>query len=257
MKRKTPKPRKPVRVALKRRPPARAKRPKRAESRVAESMGQAAAWLGLPKAVLTWAKNEGAPGFRGPRVYLAEFGPWWEANKSRMSDESGLPSKDILDRMLKKQRLERERFEDERDRGRYIESDTIGQALFHTGQQMKQLLLSSIVDELPRAAKSFGEIELRLACETRVADISKVFRDNIGRWIVEPPKPPPAPVASLEQERLLAVADSRAVAANSASFVEATMRRGHQAALALLADPGTSEATRKALASLCPAPSKT
>jgi hypothetical protein len=222
------------------------------ENRVAQNLAQAATWLGIPKAALAWARNEGAPGFHGSRVYLAELSPWWEANKVRMADDNGLPSKDILDRLLKKQKLDRERFEDERDRGRFIEANAIGQALFHTGQQMKQLLLSSIVDELPRAAKGLGEIELRLACESRISDIIKVFRDNIGRWIVEPPQPQAMPVASLEQERLLAVADGIALAANSASFVVSTCRRGVHARDALLADPGTSEATKNALAALCP-----
>ena len=228
------------------------KRSESVESRVAQSLGQAAAWLSLPKAALTWAKGEGAPGFRGARVYLAEFCPWWAENNARMSDESGLPSKDILDRLLKKQRLDRERFEDERDRKRYIEADKIGQALFHTGQQQRQVLIASIVDELPRAAKGLGEIEMRIACEARVADIIKIFRENMGKWVTEPPPVSSTPVASLEQERLLAVADGIAVAANSASFVEATIRRGEQARAALLADSGTSEATRKALASPCP-----
>src|SRR5688572_1559388 len=41
-----------------------------------DSLQAAAAALNVPKATLQWAKDQGAPGFKGSRVYPLQLLPW-------------------------------------------------------------------------------------------------------------------------------------------------------------------------------------
>lgn len=58
-----------------------------------DTIAQAAAALNVPKGVISRAKDEGAPGFRGGRIYAAEFEPWFhpwldELEKANSGGES-------------------------------------------------------------------------------------------------------------------------------------------------------------------------
>lgn len=51
-----------------------------------DSIGQTSGATGIPKTVLSWAKKEGCPAFRGSRVYLLEFLQWYFNRDRQQSD---------------------------------------------------------------------------------------------------------------------------------------------------------------------------
>lgn len=57
-----------------------AKAAPRPVKQMADTLGQAAALLGVPVAILKAAKRQGAPGFSHSRVDVAVLGPWLKAN---------------------------------------------------------------------------------------------------------------------------------------------------------------------------------
>lgn len=72
-----------------------------------DSIGAAAAGLGVSVAVLRKAKRAGAPGFRGSRVYPGDLLPWLQADRST---HQAADDKDSLERRLLAIKIERQQF---------------------------------------------------------------------------------------------------------------------------------------------------
>lgn len=83
-----------------------------------DSIAAAAAGLGVDKSVLRAAKRDGAPGFRGSRVYPEELLPWLARNEE--SGKQKAETKDDLERQFLKVRIERQLFAFACDRREFV-----------------------------------------------------------------------------------------------------------------------------------------
>lgn len=117
-----------------------------------DSIAAAAAQLGIPKEVLQSAKRQGAPGFRGSRVYPSEVLPWLQEHAQTAAAHG---DKETLELQILRIRLEREQFEFERDcRQAWIARDEIIVALETMAVAMQKLLRSRLENEYPATVAS-------------------------------------------------------------------------------------------------------
>lgn len=82
-----------------------------------DSIAQAAAALKIPVAVLRSLKKEGAPGFRGSRVYPAELLPWLAGASTKAPEDI---DKEGWERRFLQVRVERQQFAFEVEKENYI-----------------------------------------------------------------------------------------------------------------------------------------
>jgi hypothetical protein len=152
------------------------------DDRVAASMNQAAAWLGMAKPVLIWAKNAGCPAFVGPRVRLSEFRTWWEENRGKLHDVDLLPDKDVLDRFLRQQRLELGQIEKDELAGKLINRDEVTATIQAVSQRVVQVLRSKCEHELPAQLKGLDEIAIREQLMKLVDSVLEEWRAPTSQW---------------------------------------------------------------------------
>lgn len=163
-------------------------RPK-SPSVVAETLGQAAAITNLTREQLQWARNEGAPGFRGSRVVIAELMPWWEENKDLLEDEDGLPSEDLLDRKLKLQKLQSLERDEEIRVGKYTLTETVRVALANIAAEQNAALLG-LPRELPPKLLGADAIAMAGTLQASVTRVLEIFQTGVRPWL---PAPGPEP----------------------------------------------------------------
>lgn len=139
---------------------------KAAEPQVYDSIGQAAAALGIPKRVLQKLKRDGAPGFHGSRVYPAELQPWLEAKNSEAGgggvDRDALECRRLLGQCV---RIERDNLE---AAGQVIALAPVLAAIAGIGEQLKSQLRAIYEDELPPVIAGLSAEAIRI--ETRKAN---------------------------------------------------------------------------------------
>lgn len=128
-----------------------------------DSIASAAAGLGIEKSVLKKAKRDGAPGFRGSRVYPLELLPWLR----KRSDEGRVTSeedKESLEREFLKVRIERQRFFFECEKGEFVRAADAGQWATTMVSEFAKVLdavPSTLAPDLV-GVSSIAEAELRI-----------------------------------------------------------------------------------------------
>jgi hypothetical protein len=154
---------------------------------VAGTYAQASALLGLPKAAFTWAAGEGCKAIRGSRVHLEQFKIWWAENSKRMQDVSDLPTKDVLDRLIKKQKFDRGVKEDEREERKWIRADEAAKEQRAIAIEISGFL-QRMENEMPAKLVGLDVISMREKFERFNDSAYKIFggsREDSAYWNYE------------------------------------------------------------------------
>lgn len=157
---------------------------KSSKSPAADSMANAAAILHLPIAALAWAKSERCKAFRGSRIYLKEFEAWWDLNSERFEDRTDLPSKDVLDREIKQQKLEREKRDDEIDKKKWLPAKETIEAVRTLASNQRAVLQSRLENELPQKLVGRDVIFIRQCLAGVVDELCAIFSSEVAKWPV-------------------------------------------------------------------------
>jgi len=137
-----------------------------ADPQVYDSIGQAAAALGIPKRVLQKLKRDGAPGFHGSRVYMAELQPYLEAKNSEAA--GGGVDRDALECRRLLGQCKRIEHANAVDSGGVIALAPVLAAIAGIGEQLKSQLRAIYEDELPPVIARLSAEAIRI--ETRKAN---------------------------------------------------------------------------------------
>jgi hypothetical protein len=147
-----------------------------------DSIGSASAAMKVPVATLRWAKRQGAPGFRGSRVYPEELAPWLCAREDK---GGGLDDRDkhALECRRLRQRIDREAFEFERERGQWIRVEEVETFVGELAQLIRTTLRNKLRNELPPKLEGLRAAEMSAKLESFLPDLIESLR-----------KPLPVPV---------------------------------------------------------------
>ena len=130
-----------------------------------DSIAAAAAGLNLDKTILQKAKRDGAPGFRGSRVYPLELLPWLNTQHATRNTQHASPDdKDTLERQLLKIEIQRRQFRLDTEQGKFIPTTDAAQWSSEMVAEFVKVLdaiPSSLAPDLAGCA-SVPELELRI-----------------------------------------------------------------------------------------------
>lgn len=172
MKRKSQKPR--ARRKARTPAPAPSKAPKQPTSY--DSIGAAAAALGISRVLLRRAKLQGAPGFRGSRVYPAELLPWLRQREA-CGPGAGLPlDKEALECVRLRQRIEHEAYEFERDKGEWIRRAEVEAFFLEVGERIKTVLRTRLKNDLPPKLVGLQAPEIAARMDSVIAELIHLWR---------------------------------------------------------------------------------
>lgn len=149
-----------------------------------DSIGAAAAALSVPVALLKRAKRNGAPGFRGSRVYPSELLPWLKKREAEVATSNGPAgggAADLLDKNLwecRKLRLQCEKIErQEKERTReLIAFAEIETWMLNTAEQMKTVLRHKLRNELPPKIEGLRAPEIAGRMDEVISEIVGLMR---------------------------------------------------------------------------------
>jgi hypothetical protein len=123
------------------------KKPKNAQAQAKyDSMGAAAAALGVKVADLKKAKRLGAPGFHNSRVDISELRPWLDKRRAKLQEEGN--SKEALEIRKLLGQCERIEYQNEVERGRFYEKESVHSEFRRIGEILKTMLVSKCRNEL-------------------------------------------------------------------------------------------------------------
>jgi len=131
-----------------------------------DSIGQAAAAMGVPKRLLQKLKRDGAPGFHGSRVYPGELQPWLEAKNNEAG--GGGVDRDALECRRLLGQCKRIEHANAVDSGGVIALEPVLTAIAAIGEQLKSQLRAIYEDELPPVIAGLSAEAIRI--ETRKAN---------------------------------------------------------------------------------------
>ena len=131
---------------------------------VADTMQQAAAWLGVSVEILTWSRSNGCPAFRHGRIHCVEIKPWLEDNPPKEDGEK-LPSTVEMQILCLREDLKKKRHENEERDGDYVKRSDVKSQVTAIFYKQKMILLQALRCELPpkleglRAAEMVPQME--------------------------------------------------------------------------------------------------
>jgi hypothetical protein len=132
-----------------------------------DTIGSAAAALGIDKKLLSLAKKKGAPGFRGSRVYTEELLPWLNENRHTLTPTN----REALELEILATKLKDLQFDLDKKKGLHIEKAEIEPEILKFGERLRSAL------------QSFSN-EMASKCEgLRAAEIKAKLDDGIVRVI--------------------------------------------------------------------------
>ncbi len=137
-----------------------------------DSLQAAAAALGIDKGTLQAAKDQGAPGFKGSRVYPAELPPWILQAKSL----GGLRDKRTVEREIAEEKLDSLRWEKERDRGAWIRKAEVEEWMMTTAERVKSTLRARLKNDLPPKLEGLRAAEIAAKMERVIEELVLLFR---------------------------------------------------------------------------------
>lgn len=139
-----------------------------------DSIGSAAAALNIAVPALRRAKRQGAPGFKGSRVYPALLLPWLQAREKNapiIGDD-----KTALECAILRRKLEDMEFESQKQRGLYnLKSDEDAWKRA-TAEKIKAILRTKLKNELPPKLEGLKAAEISAKMDPLIAEIVELFR---------------------------------------------------------------------------------
>lgn len=138
------------------------------------SIQQAAAALGIDKAIFQWAKAEGAPGFRHSRVHWTELEPWLIP---RLKDVEGkVKDKRALECELLVEKIAQFRFDAEKDRGLWMRKAEFETWAVRKSEQLKKLLHDLLEVQMPPKLEGMRAAEVAAKMREIVVEVVDKFR---------------------------------------------------------------------------------
>lgn len=146
-----------------------------AEQTSYDSMAAAAAAMNVPIAHLKRLKREGAPGFKGSRVYPLLLLPHLQQTQPS-AGQSGFEDKYSLECAIQRRRLEDMEFESQKQRGLYnLKSDEDAWKRA-TAEKIKAILRTKLKNELPPKLEGLKAAEISAKMDPLIAEIVELFR---------------------------------------------------------------------------------
>ena len=139
-----------------------------------DSIAAAAAGLKISKDVLLRAKNGGAPGFRGSRVYPFELLPWLRKHGSEFKKPD--PDKSELEKKRLAQRIEFEQWQFERAKGEWIRKDDVDTDLIQLAERIKAAIQRKFLNELPPKLVGLHAAEISARVESELPALYRLIR---------------------------------------------------------------------------------
>lgn len=139
-----------------------------------DSMGAAAAGLGVTVAFLKWAKSKGAPGFRSTRIFAEEFQPWLEAHRGEMTDDKRALECQLLSEKIKINRVERMKLE-----GLYTLTSEWESWQIRKAEQLKALMTDIFKRQLPPKLEGLRAAEIVCKMDDAIVEFINKFREPI------------------------------------------------------------------------------
>ena len=137
-----------------------------------DSLTAAAAGLKISKDVLLCAKNSGAPGFRGGRVYPRELLPWLGRHEAKGSDAD----KGDLEKKRLAQKIEHERWEFERAQGQWVRKDDVDTDMIQLAERIKAAIQRKFINELPPKLEGLRAAEIAARVEGELPSLYRQIR---------------------------------------------------------------------------------
>ena len=141
-----------------------------------DSMQAAAAALDIPKGTLQWAKDQGAPGFKGSRVYPLLLLPWLE---KRRSEKSPIKDKRALECDWLTERIEQLREERARARGEWILWADVQTWQRNLAESLKLILQGKLKNELPPKLEGLRAPEMAAKMDGVIAELVELIRGPV------------------------------------------------------------------------------
>ena len=156
--------------------------PRHAPLKSYDSIASAAASLDIPAATLRKCKRDGAPGFRGSRVYPMELLPWLaKSGVGRVPSPGGLADKDTLERLRLKGKIEHEKFLHDRERKLYLHVHTAARDLMALGERLKLTLRVELEDNMPPQQAGLTAPALRVMNKALNDRLCSMFHEDAGK----------------------------------------------------------------------------
>lgn len=142
-----------------------------------DSLQAAAAALGIPKETLQFAKEQGAPGFKGSRVYPLELIPWLSARTQAQPGQPGLLNKRQLECQVLQKKIEEMVWEQEQKRNLWILKSDVDSWMVETAEQIKAILRNRLKNELPPKLEGLRAPEIAAKMDWLIAEIVDLIRE--------------------------------------------------------------------------------
>lgn len=150
-----------------------------------DSLQAAAAALGIPKETLQFAKEQGAPGFKGSRVYPLELIPWLSARTQAQPGQPGqLLNKRQLECQVLQKKIEEMVWEQDQKRNLWILKSDVDSWMVETAEQIKAILRNRLKNELPPKLEGLRAPEIAAKMDSLIAEIVDLIREpgrDLGR----------------------------------------------------------------------------
>jgi hypothetical protein len=152
-------------------------------ARVFDSIAAAAAGMGIPKSRIRKAKKEGAPGFRGSRVYETELAAWLEDEVEETPAATGAMEKDALECRKLRAQAERIEFENNTRYGQFVARLDIAKHLKMFGAELGQAR-NEFRTTFPALVVGKGVEEIRAECDKAWDAMFVKFNNHFQQWTI-------------------------------------------------------------------------
>jgi hypothetical protein len=115
---------------------------------IAETLGQASSYLGIPVAILRYAKKKGCQAFRHGKIHCGEVQPWLEANPPDISGKA-LPPKEDVQVLNLLEDLQKKRNVNTLFRGEYMKKADVSRIFTSIALNQRQVLIQELQNNLP------------------------------------------------------------------------------------------------------------
>jgi hypothetical protein len=143
-----------------------------------DSIGAAAAALGIPPEVLKKAKRAGAPGFKGSRVYPKELLPWLEAHRANLTAPG---SKEDLEKERLREDIRKRRKQNDLRDGLYLPLARACEIINGIAARQNALLGSLLEDELPPILADQPAAAIRVEMKRARDRICDLFQEMLSQ----------------------------------------------------------------------------
>jgi len=156
----------------------------RSEKKVFDSLAAAASELDVPIQVLKKLKREGAPGFRGSRVYAEELLPYLRARED-MARRQGLPEdRESLECRKMRAQCERIEFNNHLAQSKYVHREILADHLGKFAGETVSILRQKLENEFPAASQGRTIPQIREKAKAVVDEILARFRAHFDGWTI-------------------------------------------------------------------------